>query len=207
MDFVIPKEQRSRIEELPDGLVVTITNPYRSRSIIKLSVHLLEWLGGLLVSILFISFIFDEPWGRFPADEFIAWLWIGVLVVNGAISIVPLVWETFGVEQIGVQEYSITLSRQVLWWRHRQRYSAGSIQNLRVFSKLPLWTERPYWNWQPWMAQYGVLAFDYGAQTVHFGGRIDEAEGRQILALILRRFPQYTTAQSEQPNKISSLQG
>lgn len=197
MSYIVPKEQHSEIDEWADGLLVTVTNPYRTRSIFKLIVRLIGWLVGLLIAAVFISFLFDEPAGRFPADEFIAWLWIGVLVVTGVNSMMPLIWETIGVERIDVRDYTITLSRQVLWWRHSQRYPANSIQNMRVFSKLPAWIERSYWNWQPWMAQYGVLAFDYGAQTIHFGSRIDEAEGRQILARILRRFPQYITVKSE----------
>lgn len=43
--------------------------------------------------------------------------------------------------------------------------------------------------WGTW--EKGFIAFDYGAKTYRFGESLDEAEARQIVALIHQRFPHY----------------
>ena len=87
---------------------------------------------------------------------------------------------------------SVVSRYQLLGFSLPKEYLAAHIHDLRV---LPTVVE-PEGGWgirrSPMkLASFndGVIAFDYGAKTVRIAGGIDEAEGKQIIALIQQRFP------------------
>ena len=102
-------------------------------------------------------------------------------------------WQVAGKEIVEIATQSITIRRVTMGLASPKEYTANYIKELRVSSSnMNINHVWPYSFSFPW--QYhniGSLAFDYGARTYQFGGGVDEAEAKQILAEIQQKYPQY----------------
>ena len=100
-------------------------------------------------------------------------------------------WQLTGKEEIEVTSYSITLSIIVILFRRSKEYVSEHTLDLRVS---PMGMNEMY-KWPRSLAFYGIgggiIVFDYGAGTIRVGSGIDEAEGKQIIAEIQQKYPQY----------------
>jgi hypothetical protein len=80
-------------------------------------------------------------------------------------------------------------------WRRRRHFEAHTVRDVHVVAtdrKQPFWRRRSAPFWPPFQ---GRIAFNYGKKSIRFGENIDEAEAKQIVAAIQRRFPQYRTTE------------
>jgi len=119
-------------------------------------------------------------------------VWLAFWLVGEIMVSYSLLRMLTGREIIEVSASSIALRNDVLGLSFPKVYLAEYIHDLRVCPT----PAAPAWGWNSrnakwWSASEGVLAFDYGAKTIRLAGDIDEAEGKQILATILQKYPQY----------------
>jgi hypothetical protein len=85
-------------------------------------------------------------------------------------------WSFTFKEIIQVRDQDIVVEQQSRILNRSKRYLAEHVKDLRVSTS------------------FGnkFLAFDYGARTIRFGRGLDEAEARQIIAIIQEKFPTYS---------------
>lgn len=99
--------------------------------------------------------------------------------------------QLFGQEKITIASNKFLLhSPRFGFWASTEEYEAQEVRNIRVASP----SISPF-NITPsqfrYMSQQPTIAFDYGAKTFRFGGGLEEAEAKYIVAEIVNRFPQY----------------
>jgi hypothetical protein len=182
-----PYSARHTTEDLGTTLQITIPSQKQWFQIIFLCV----WLTGWLVGEITVSgaLLIGNPSGP-PVPFLLVWLlgW----TLGGAYSLYMLSWLLFGKEIIAVSAQSLITKRVVLGLGFPKEYSAEYVRALRISATA---NAQSMSSWTRTNAFYGMsggwIAFDYGAKTIHFGAGIDEAEAKQILAEIGRRFPQY----------------
>ena len=118
-------------------------------------------------------------------------VWLTIWTIGGTFAIFTFLWQIFGREEIEVASYSITLNQVVLFFQRSKEYASEYIKDLRTS---PMGINEMH-NWSRSLAFYGIgggiIVFDYGAGTIRLGGGIDEAEGKQIIAEIQQKYPQY----------------
>ena len=84
-------------------------------------------------------------------------------------------WRFTFKEIIQVSNQGIVVEQQSRILNRSMRYLAEHVKDLRASTSFD--------NKQ--------LAFDYGARTIRFGRGLDEAEAKQIIAVIQEKFPAY----------------
>jgi len=186
-------------------MIITIPNRKEWFTITMTVFGLVTWLIGEIMIIGFGAMILFGTllgWGGEAgmAEGFAALIFavavIGTVslmwLFGGLASIVLLLWQFTGVERIEVDAQTITVRRLILNLGRPKVYRAEHIKELRTVanpfsSSWWLWSSRMYyWGWA-----WGMIAFDYGARTIRFGGGVDEAEAKDIVKAIQERFPKY----------------
>jgi hypothetical protein len=118
----------------------------------------------------------------------VTWLMVG------ALGTYRLLFDAAGRELVTVDRTSLTLRRDMPLFTHVRTYDLREMQNLRALhSVVPFWVSRWYassrYPWDIFGLTGGVIAFDYRGRTVRVGGGIDEAEAKNLVALLVSRFP------------------
>lgn len=167
MTAVHPSDMRSRVDEGPEGLSITI--PMR-RSWWYIAFTPL-WVG--LWSYLFLGIRDGGPFANPPISSRVFFA-IVVAVAAG-----QWLWELVGRERVTADPVRLTVRRELFGIGPRQEYDASEIARLRV-SPEPV----AQGGWRRRRAR--SVAFDYGARTVRFAP-VDEAEARSIVALLSGR--------------------
>ncbi|MBI3177119.1 MAG: hypothetical protein HYZ35_03920, partial [Chloroflexi bacterium] len=112
-------------------------------------------------------------------------LFWGVLEAALVVLLLSVLW---GREVVEVRHETLTLRHLVFGVGRGRAYAAEYVRDLRASPTIML----PYPGAGLWNNRAGGgLAFDYGAQTITFGGAIHEAEAKQVVAEIVQRFPRY----------------
>jgi hypothetical protein len=158
------------IQERATGLRVTIPS---------------EKNGGTLVIMLVLLAILGYFASRFardlnPRGDLVLFL-LDLLILGGMLALAvlfafPILWQLLGSEIIDITAGELRVKRALLGLGTSKKYTLAQVRNLRM--------EVPY---SP--KTYGLLAFEYGAQTVHFAGSITPAEAMQLVETIRVRFP------------------
>ncbi|HEX8991834.1 MAG TPA: hypothetical protein VF784_09155 [Anaerolineales bacterium] len=196
MPPVKPPEPKHTTQDLGDKLVINIPSPRHWFTAI-LQVLVLAMQMSMEFGIIFLLILLardPDPTSRFFFFVFLvmAVFWTMTL----ALAIYGFLLQLFGKETILVSERSVTISRALLGTGPAKEYLAPSIQDLRLAPP----TAEHYRTGLAWINAFRYpslysmgrsLAFDYGAKTFRFASGIDEAEGKQLLTEILRKFPQY----------------
>lgn len=126
-------------------------------------------------------------------------VWVAGWTYGVCFVLYKLLWGLTGKEVMEVSRQSITLSRRILGFSRPKEYLAEHINDLRAVPCAgSIWPGAAWSGF--WTSRLYTLAFDYGARTFRFGAEAEEAEAKQILAEVLRRFPgQYGLTNSQQP--------
>ena len=129
--------------------------------------------------------------GKIEAPIPFIFIWIIGWTIGGVFAIYIFLWQIIGKEEIEITTYSITIYQVVLFFRRSKEYASEYINDLRTS---PVGINEMYHRSRS-LAIYGigngVIAFDYGAGTIRFGNGVEEAEGKQIIAEIQQKYPQY----------------
>ena len=122
-----------------------------------------------------------------PGEAGLMLAWLGVWTVSGLAALVALQWQVMGKEIVTVQGQTLKTRREGGGIGFRKEYDLQQMANLRV--------EQPRFSpfdvsasFQLWGIGGGVIAFESGAKTRRFGSGLDEAEAKQVVDSLKRRF-------------------
>lgn len=105
-----------------------------------------------------------------------------VFLLLSAIAVFAYFWSNIGSEIIEVNVQTITISRQLMDRKASRAYPINLVNDLRIKSPTSRITEKIF-------GHVGLIAFNYGAKTIHFGLDIDETEAKQIITAITQYLP------------------
>lgn len=179
---VMPKRGVHTLEDRGNRLRIIIPARKQWYILIFHPIWLVAWTVAGITAIQAISKHFD----------LFLLVWLVLWAMGWCFAALTVLWMAVGKEIIEISGGSMIRRLHIFSFSYAREYLASHIQDLRV---LPT-TNTPFGIWgarrqNVFIFNEGMLAFDYGAKTIHFAGGIDEAEGKQILAEILQRFPQY----------------
>lgn len=109
--------------------------------------------------------------------------WLIGWTIGGAFAGFALLWMLFGREIITLDGQSLSIRREILGVGRVRRYDLAEVKNLRL-APIPDPPQAPRGQWVG-----GLIAFDYGAKTIHFCAGVDEAEARTIAERLAQRNP------------------
>ena len=176
---------RSTIEPIGGGVELTI--PSR-RNYLMVAVFII-WLGGWFMgesaairTVFFEHKSLDDGHTAFMAFWLIGWTAGGIGVL------LAVLWNIAGCERVRFGSDEVVLRKEIYGLGFGRRYDPSKVSNLRVLetSGFPANFGRRAWG-----VNAAPLAFDYGAQTMHFGAGIDAAEARQLVAKIVNAAPNF----------------
>jgi hypothetical protein len=200
MPVVRPPSTRCVFEDTADSLRIIIPSRRHWLRVASLGFQILFWgFGEIIIGWMVLSALNDVLSGTlqegFCAIREAAYgslfmlVLLAVWTVVGAFGFYVLSWQFAGREVIELSDQSLKVRREVMGIGRTKEYMAEYAKDLRVS---PIGYVR---GWSMQMRKWGIgggrIAFDYGAKTFRFGDEIDEAEGKQVLAAIQQRYPQY----------------
>ena len=202
MSIVNPPSGRHEVSYLSDSLEIIIPSRKQWFQVAYLGFWLVGWsfgeiiVGGMLLSGLVGLLLGDSAMLAGDGDaassgvSLFMLAWFCAWTIGGAFAWYGFLWQLAGKEIVRVSPRSILIGRQIFGIKRIREYLAEYIKALRISPP-----EYSPFSWskssRAWGLSGGLLAFDYGANTVRFGSGVDEAEAKQILATIQERFPQY----------------
>jgi len=183
MAFVQPASPRFSINELPDGLRVTI--PARRNWFIL--VFMLCWLGGWTFGE--VSALNQLVNGKAGSGSWFLLFWLGGWTVGGVWAAYTVAWMLSGEEVAFAGRFPACLSvqKRVFGIRLRsQDFDIGQIRRLRVGSEAQNSSGFNFRSRNNWLGGTNNIAFDYGAQTRYFGAGVDDAEAQIVVDALHR---------------------
>lgn len=186
--YVVPSQGRSIVTDTGLTLKIEIPPERNWFTFLFLSFWLVGWavgellVGGILLSGL-LAIISSGEIGSLPSasEGFVGVFllaWFGGWTVGGVFAIRAWLWMGFGREIIVVARTGIELRKRTLGQGKSQRYDPTYINNLRVEASDSPRVSRRGMNFGG--ATSGPLAFDYGADTVHFGSALSNGEATAL---------------------------
>lgn len=177
-----PSASRVLITDTPEGLRMVI--PY-SRSWFVIG-FLGFWICGWAVAEVMVPAQFLQG-NALPEGESLMYAWLGVWTAGGLLAIYAWLWQVMGKEIVTVQGQTFTTRRDIGGFGCDKVYDLVQMRDLRVgpveFNPLDVSAVLQLWG-----IGGGVIAFDYGARTYRFGAGLDEAEAKQAVAAIKKRY-------------------
>lgn len=163
--------RRFAVRNRADGLEIVIP----AQCNILVAIFLAAWLG---------AWYFSERWtiqallhGKESRVPLFLILWFVGWTVAGIWTIIVWLWLFAGREILKVTPGTLSLRSEVLGIGVTREYSIEEVRNLRAVTIGDYST----WGWSVVPRGDDGLAFDYRAQTVHFGTWLDEPEASQII--------------------------
>lgn len=200
MPVVQPAAPRSQIQDAGTSVQVVIPSPKYRFQTVFLTIWLVFWalgeitIGSIVVGAAFALLTSDDP--NVPraavaltGGGLFLLVWLSLWTLGGVWAAYVWLWQIAGREILALDGRALTITQRVPGLSRSKTYLAEHVRALRVVPALS-----PYWGWPRGMEMWGMtggpLAFDYGARTYRFGAGLDDAEAKQILATLVRRFPQ-----------------
>lgn len=177
-----PSDSRITIADTAEGLRIGM--PCR-RSWFVIC-FLAFWLCGWAVAEVMVARQFmkgDSP----PEGELFMLAWFGVWTVGGVVAIYAWLWQLMGKEILTARGQTFNIRRDIGGFGFDREYNLVQMRDLRIGSvgASPLDFSSSF---QLWGVGGGVIVFNYGGRTVRFGASLDEAEAKQVVTAINRRF-------------------
>ena len=177
-----PTDARITITDTSQGLRIVM--PCRRSWFVIL--FLVFWLCGWAVAEVMVANQFlngDAP----PEGEFFMMTWFGVWTVGGVFAIYAWLWQVMGKEMVTVHGQTFITRRDIGGLGFDKEYDLLQMRDLRVgqvgFNPLEFSS-----SLQLWGVGGGVIAFEYGEKTYRFGAGLDEAEAKQAVTAIKKRY-------------------
>lgn len=114
-------------------------------------------------------------------------VWLGIWTLCGVALLHEIFWQALGIEIVEIGIGSIKIHRAIFNSIHTKEYLGDRIKDLRV-SPLDEQDDFGFWG-----SKNGIIAFNYGVETIRFGPDDDVAQAERILEKITTRFPRYRT--------------
>lgn len=175
-----PDARRYTIHDDFATLRIVIPAPRNWPTIFIVGFWLIAWAAAeIFVGVLFLRGILAALTGS-PLDVggvaamLFLGAWLAFWTVGGGAALATWLWNLAGKEIVTVDGESLVIRKAVLGLGPAKRYAAAYVDRLRV------------------SGDAGMLAFDYGGRTIHFGAGLTPDEAREVLARVAARFPSLT---------------
>ena len=165
----------------PGGLEIIIPARRHLLLLLFLGVWLVGWLTGELTV---ITRLFSR--GLNGSEGFLL-LWLTFWTLAGGFAAYIWLWMLAGKERILVGTSTLQVKRDVLGLGRTRTYEFYKMRNLRVAPQ-PAGPRDTGAALRRSGLAGGLVAFEYGGETVRFGAAIDEREGRMIVERMKQRF-------------------
>ncbi len=187
--YVVPARGRAAVTD--QGWTATIEVPPERPwgPLLFMSFWLVGWaLGEATVGVMVLARLlgWTPEGGDGASAEGFAGLfmvaWLGLWTVGGVTAIRAWLWMAFGRETITASTDGLEIRRRTLGTGKAKAYGAAHVRNLRVVrDPLP---QAAAFRMGGRRKSGGPLAFDYGADTVRFGGSLSEGEADLLLPVV-----------------------
>jgi hypothetical protein len=193
MPIIQPGKERHTFQDAGSSIKFTVPSRKHWFAIFFQGFWITLWaLMGTVFGIIFYKTIIELLFTQ-PLDNAISsglafggifgGFWLAVWMAGGIFVIYTFLWQLVGKEIVEISSESVKYQRAILGLGRVKEYLAIHIKDLRVSPSMT--TYRMFAH----LKATGPIAFDYGARTYRFGEGIDEAEAKQIIEKIVRRFP------------------
>lgn len=169
----------------PDTLAIRLRVKRQPVKLVFVGLWLCGWAAGE-VSVLLALFWF----GMEPIVAAFMLIWLTAWTLGGFRIITDFLWELGGYERLTVSDHLVTVTRAMPFRRRVTTCDASAVTNLRATHTDSEVASLPGSGLKA-RRDLGTLKFDYGNYTIGFGMGLDPDEGRDLAALIHRRFPQF----------------
>jgi hypothetical protein len=115
-------------------------------------------------------------------------LWLCAWAAGWLLAATTIAWMLWGSEVIGVIGGDLEIGHSLLGWTRSRLYRGSDISHLSA-------AESPFFSRYQFSVPFlmrtrsGAIKFSYGGRTVYAAQGLDEAEGRMIVARLLRYLP------------------
>ncbi len=171
-----------RCETLAEGVRIQIPTPRNWFVLIVLPFWLCGWIFGEGAMIWKLADIFRS--GGTP--DALLFVWLGGWTLAGIFGALLLLWFLFGVEVIEVLGPKLTIIQKMGPLVRRKSFEIAQIRDLRLAS---LDCDSVNSSGSFALKGYGMIAFDYGANTCRFGAVADEGEALLVLRQLRESIP------------------
>lgn len=144
------------------------------------------WICGWAVAEVMVAIQFvngDAP----PEGEVFMLTWFSIWTIGGVLAIYAWLWQVMGKEIVIVCGQMFKTRHDIGGFGFDKEYDLLQIRDLRVgqvgFNPLDFSS-----SLQLWGIGGGVIAFGHGARTYRFGAGLDEAEAKQVVTAIKKRY-------------------
>jgi len=172
---------RSKIEDAPCGLRITIPAKKNYFLILFLAFWLVGWAFG---EVTVIAQVLNS---ESDAPKLFMLAWLGAWTVGGAFAVYVWIWNVKGQEIINLSSTELQHIRRMPMFQRSKEYDLSAVSNLRT--KAPessMFGSRN--SMEFWGVSGGSVVFDYGHSTYRFGAQPDEAEANNIVVTIKQRY-------------------
>jgi len=193
MPLIQPPLPRHKAEDLGDRLWFTIPNPKNWFVILWLGFWAI--FGALPLAVLLLSVVQN---GKVQLDTPLEPA-LGLtlyLLCNGVVIVLPIyaiLWQLSGKEIIEASQHSLKIRRLVAGLGRMKEYPIAEIRELQVVPVSDFRWFAPALLLSLLRGTYVRIIFTPSAKAIRFGGFVDEAEAKQIVATIQKRFAGYGT--------------
>ncbi len=172
---VPPSSARFTVDSLPSGVRVTIPSSRNWLTILFLA----AWLGGWYFGASSTLNELLNPTEKTQVGFLSFWLlgW----TLGGLSAIAFVLWQLAGSEVIETAPGSLSRRIQIAGIGITREYDISHVTSLRVSPMDAVSAQAARWGSLPFGKSSGLVAFDYGARTVKFGGHVDEAEAKLVV--------------------------
>ena len=181
---VEPVAARFEAERTAEGVRIRLLRRwglYRAFVVVFTTVWLGGWAAGEVAA---IGTLLGEDWlesGDGSGDRAFIVVWLVFWTLGGALVWYAWLWNVAGQEWVEARGDALSLRRRVGPFTREREYDARHVQDLRA-------SQPGGWAQYTGLAMLGVgagtLAFDYGSRTVRFADGIEEAEAKQVAAVL-----------------------
>jgi hypothetical protein len=179
---VVPRGRRSATSRNLQGLEISIPAKRNIFLLLFLTAWLVGWgFGGLFAA---RELLFGQ---ENEADLFLL-VWLVMWTVAGGFALYTWLWMMNGREVLVLRSDALIVRREVIGMARTREYDRQHTKNLRVAPS----TWMPFdlsSGLQMWGIGGGLIAFDYGSQTIRLASGVDEAEAQEIVRELKAEHP------------------
>ena len=178
MDTVSVPKGRASVSTEFDGLQIVIPARKRIFALLFLPVWLTGWAFGEVFAIRTLR----AP--HLHDSGFLAF-WLLGWSLAGASVWLALLWNLAGREVLRFGSGVFAYRRAIGPFGYTKRYELSQVRDLRAVPE-PTFGARK--NMASWGMTGGQIAFDYGSKTFNVGNGVEEAEAKDLVAQVKRRY-------------------
>jgi len=180
MTTVVAPKGRASVSTEFDGLQIVIPARRQIFAMLFLPIWLCGWAFGEVSAIQSVSHGIPDSGGML----FMA-AWLTGWTIGGVFAVLTLLWNVAGREILKFGSGSLVYRRAIGTLGYDKSYDLLQVKDLRAGPTPAFGTRR---GLDTMGLSGGQIAFDYGSSTVNVANGVDEAEAKQLVALVKGRY-------------------